>query len=164
SEGRNEHGGKGRRVLPGRPGPGGARPLGDRGPAAGGGAGGEDLGRDPGAGGGRGEKHQVGGPARGAGRERGPVTGGPGRRAGRGGVAVDRDVELRLGASASVANLGVRGEKYVELVPGPVGAQELPEGTTLKGDVPVPFDQITKLARDIEVDVKDITKNLNQAI
>ena len=77
---------------------------------------------------------------------------------------LDRDVELRQGASASIANLGLLGEKYVELVPGPVGAAELPEGTTLKGDVPVSFDQITKLARDIEVDVKDITKNLNSSL
>jgi phospholipid/cholesterol/gamma-HCH transport system substrate-binding protein len=77
---------------------------------------------------------------------------------------LDKDVELRQGASAAVANLGLLGEKYVELVPGPVGAAELPEGTTIKGDVPVSFDQITKLARDIEVDVKDITKNLNSSL
>ena len=77
---------------------------------------------------------------------------------------LDHEVELRRGASASIANLGLLGEKYVELVPGPVGAPELPEGTTLKGDIPVSFDQITKLARDIEVDVKDITKNLNQSL
>ncbi len=69
---------------------------------------------------------------------------------------LDRDVDLRQGATASVASLGLLGEKYVELVPGPVGAPELPEGTTLKGDLPVSFDQITRLARDIEVDVKDI--------
>src|SRR5512141_1137165 len=43
---------------------------------------------------------------------------------------LDRDVELRRGASASIANLGLLGERYVELVPGPVGAPELPEGTT----------------------------------
>ena len=73
-------------------------------------------------------------------------------------------MELRQGASASVASLGLLGEKYVELVPGPVGAAELPEGTTLKGDLPVSFDQITKLARDIEVDVKDITRNLSQSL
>jgi phospholipid/cholesterol/gamma-HCH transport system substrate-binding protein len=77
---------------------------------------------------------------------------------------LDREVELRRGASASIANLGLLGEKYVELVPGPVGAPELPEGTTLKGDIPVSFDQITKLARDIEVDVKDITRNLNRSL
>ncbi|HSP94553.1 MAG TPA: MlaD family protein [Thermoanaerobaculia bacterium] len=77
---------------------------------------------------------------------------------------LDKDVELRQGASAAIANLGLLGDKYVELVPGPVGAPELPEGTTIKGDVPVSFDQITKLARDIEVDVKDITKNLNSSL
>ena len=77
---------------------------------------------------------------------------------------LDRDVDLRQGASASIANLGLLGEKYVELVPGPSAAAELPEGTTLKGDLPVSFDQITKLARDIEVDIKDITKNLSQSL
>ena len=79
-------------------------------------------------------------------------------------MTLDRDVDLRQGATASVANLGLLGEKYVELVPGPVGSPELPEGTTLKGDLPVSFDQITKLARDIEIDVKDITRNLSQSL
>jgi phospholipid/cholesterol/gamma-HCH transport system substrate-binding protein len=74
------------------------------------------------------------------------------------------DVDLRLGASAAVANLGLLGEKYVELLPGPVGASQLPEGSTIKGEVPVTFDQITKLARDIEVDIKDISHNLNQSL
>ena len=74
------------------------------------------------------------------------------------------DVDLRLGASASVANLGLLGEKYVELVPGPVGGGTLPEGSTIRGEVPVTFDQITKLARDIEVDIKDISRNLNQSL
>jgi phospholipid/cholesterol/gamma-HCH transport system substrate-binding protein len=77
---------------------------------------------------------------------------------------LDRDVDLRQGASASIANLGLLGDKYVELVPGPVGSPTLPEGTTIKGDLPVSFDQITRLARDIEVDVKDITRNLSQSI
>src|SRR4029077_18296897 len=40
----------------------------------------------------------------------------------------------------------------------------LPEGSTIKGEVPVSFDQITKLARDIEVDIKDISHNLNQSL
>jgi phospholipid/cholesterol/gamma-HCH transport system substrate-binding protein len=77
---------------------------------------------------------------------------------------IDSDVDLRQGASAAVANLGLLGEKYVELVPGPVGAPALPEDTVLKGDVPVSFDQITRLARDIEVDIKGISQNLNQSL
>ena len=47
------------------------------------------------------------------------------------------DVELRQGASAAIANLGLLGEKYVELFPGPPAAPPLPEGSTLKGDMPV---------------------------
>jgi phospholipid/cholesterol/gamma-HCH transport system substrate-binding protein len=77
---------------------------------------------------------------------------------------IDPNVDLRQGASAAVANLGLLGEKYVELVPGPVGAPPLPEGSVLKGDVPVSFDQITRLARDIELDIKGISKNLNQSL
>src|SRR5713101_43673 len=79
-------------------------------------------------------------------------------------LTLDKEVDLRQGASAAVANLGLLGEKYVELIPGPVGSPTLPEGSTLKGDTPVSFDQITRLARDIEVDIKDITKNLSQSM
>ena len=74
------------------------------------------------------------------------------------------DVELRKGASATIQSLGMLGDKYVELVPGPVGAVPLPEGTTVQGEVPVNFDEITKLARDIEVDMRDITKNLKDSL
>ena len=56
------------------------------------------------------------------------------------------------------------GDKYIELVPGPVGAPPLADGTTLRGDAPVSFDQITKLARDIEVDVREITSNLKSSL
>jgi phospholipid/cholesterol/gamma-HCH transport system substrate-binding protein len=74
------------------------------------------------------------------------------------------DVALREGASATIQSLGMLGDKYVELVPGPVGAAALPEGTTIRGEVPVNFDQITKLARDIEVDIRDITTNLKDSL
>ena len=59
---------------------------------------------------------------------------------------------------------GMLGDKYIELVPGPVGAPPLAEGTTLQGDAPVSFDQITKLARDIEVDIREITSNLKSSL
>ena len=77
---------------------------------------------------------------------------------------LDRASTLRKGASASIAELGLLGDKYVELLPGPAGAPPLPAGSTLPGEVPIGFDEITKLARDIEVDIKDITKNLKQSL
>jgi phospholipid/cholesterol/gamma-HCH transport system substrate-binding protein len=79
-------------------------------------------------------------------------------------IDLDRDVDLRQGASASIASLGLLGEKYVELVPGPVGATRLPENAVITGDVPVTFDEITRLARDIERDIKEISSNLNQSL
>lgn len=79
-------------------------------------------------------------------------------------VALDGDVDLRQGASGAIASRGLLGEKYVELVPGPIGAPPLPEGTRILGDVPVTFDQITKLARDIGIELRDISQNLNKSL
>lgn len=79
-------------------------------------------------------------------------------------IDLDRDVELRQGASASIESLGLLGEKYVELVPGPFGAPPLPDNSVIVGGMPVSFDEITKLARDIEVDIKEITKSLKESI
>jgi phospholipid/cholesterol/gamma-HCH transport system substrate-binding protein len=79
-------------------------------------------------------------------------------------VELDKDVDLRQGASAAIANLGLLGEKYLELIPGPIGAPELPDNSVITGNQPVSFDQVTRLARDIELDVKDITTSLRSAL
>ena len=79
-------------------------------------------------------------------------------------VDLDPDVALRQGASASIESRGLLGEKYVELVPGPFGAAPLPDNAVIVGGVPVSFDEITKLARDIEVDIKSITTSLKESI
>jgi phospholipid/cholesterol/gamma-HCH transport system substrate-binding protein len=57
-------------------------------------------------------------------------------------IELDGDVDLRQGASGGIASRGLLGDKYVELVPGPIAGGPLPEGTRLQGDVPVTFDQI----------------------
>ena len=79
-------------------------------------------------------------------------------------VELEEDVALRQGASAEIASQGLLGEKYVELVPGPVAAAPLPDNSVIAGGVPVSFDQITKLARDIELDIKEITQNLKTSL
>jgi len=79
-------------------------------------------------------------------------------------VELDRVVALRQGASAEISSLGLLGEKYVELVPGPVGAPPLPDNSVIVGGVPISFDQITRLARDIEIDIKEITQNLKTSL
>jgi len=79
-------------------------------------------------------------------------------------IELNKDIALRDGATGTIQSLGMLGDKYIELVPGPVGAPPIAEGTTLKGEAPVNFDQITKLARDIEVDVREITSNLKSSL
>ena len=79
-------------------------------------------------------------------------------------IELNRDIALRKGASASIQSLGMLGDKYVELGPGPVGAPEISAGSTIQGDTPVSFDEITRLARDIEVDLRDITSNLKSSL
>jgi phospholipid/cholesterol/gamma-HCH transport system substrate-binding protein len=79
-------------------------------------------------------------------------------------IDLDPNVALRQGASASIESRGLLGEKYVELVPGPFGAGPLPDNAVIVGGVPVSFDEITKLALDIEVDIKSITNSLKESI
>ncbi|MBV9497220.1 MAG: MCE family protein [Acidobacteria bacterium] len=80
-------------------------------------------------------------------------------------LEVDDDVPLRSNAAARVANLGLLGEKYVELDPGteaaPVMAQK---EIVLKGSAPPSFDDVTNQVSDIATDVKAITASLRNVM
>jgi len=56
-------------------------------------------------------------------------------------LVLETPVELRKGAGASIANLGMLGDKYVQLEPGPPGAPPLPDGSVLPGTAPISFDE-----------------------
>jgi phospholipid/cholesterol/gamma-HCH transport system substrate-binding protein len=76
-------------------------------------------------------------------------------------MEVDDDVPLRSNAQAKVANLGLLGEKYIELEPGAPEAAVLPEGdVTLRGVQPASFDDITEQVSTIAEDVKAITASM----
>ncbi|MFN7987261.1 MAG: MlaD family protein [Thermoanaerobaculia bacterium] len=72
-------------------------------------------------------------------------------------LLLESDVELREGAWGQVKNLGLLGDKYVELFPGDPAKPRLAEGARLQGRVPVQFDELTRLARDIGKDVKELS-------
>ena len=80
-------------------------------------------------------------------------------------LEIDDDVPLHSDASAKVANLGLLGEKYVDIDPGspnaPVAKQE---AVTLQGTQPASFDQVTDQVSAIADDVKAITASLRQVI
>jgi len=79
-------------------------------------------------------------------------------------LLLESDVELREGSYGQVKNLGLLGDKYVDLFPGSPGGTRLPDGTRIPGSVPVEFDQLTKLAQDIGKDVKDLTGALSSSL
>jgi phospholipid/cholesterol/gamma-HCH transport system substrate-binding protein len=75
---------------------------------------------------------------------------------------IDPDVILHPGASAHVANLGLLGEKYIELDPGPANAPVIPQeqSVVLRGSQPASMDDITNQVASIANDVKAITTSL----
>lgn len=102
-----------------------------------------------------------------AGVRKGTVTDIQVRRDGRAEVTleVDDDVPLHQNAFARVANLGLLGEKYVELDPGTPSTPVLPPGPiTLRGTQPASFDDVTQQVSDIATDVKAITASLRQVM
>ncbi len=78
-------------------------------------------------------------------------------------MEVDDDVPLRANASARVANLGLLGEKYIELDPGTPGAPVIAttdEPVSLRGSQPASIDDVTSQVSAIAEDVKAITASL----
>ncbi|HMC21789.1 MAG TPA: MlaD family protein [Thermoanaerobaculia bacterium] len=77
-------------------------------------------------------------------------------------MEIDRDVQLHSGAFARVVNLGLLGEKYIEIVPGPVNAPVFPEeqAVVLRGNQPASIDDVTNQISAIATDVKAITESL----
>jgi phospholipid/cholesterol/gamma-HCH transport system substrate-binding protein len=80
-------------------------------------------------------------------------------------LEVDSDVNLHRNAAARVANLGLLGEKYIELDP---GSQDQPLVTEnqieLRGTQPPTIDDVTNQVSAIATDVKAITESLRNTM
>lgn len=79
-------------------------------------------------------------------------------------LALEPGVVLREGARAEVTSLGMLGDKYIEVYPGPLNAPPLSAGTVLDGTSPVAFDEVLRTAGDVGSDVKAITASLRQSL
>lgn len=79
-------------------------------------------------------------------------------------LRIDPNVKLRQGASARVRSLGMLGEQFVELEPGPLGNPPLPAGTILTGASPTGFDQVLDSANGVAADVKSVTENFRRTL
>jgi phospholipid/cholesterol/gamma-HCH transport system substrate-binding protein len=75
-------------------------------------------------------------------------------------LALDKQQKLTVGTTAAIANLGLLGEKYVELVPGPPDAPPLPPNAVLIGKTPVSFDDAIAKIDEIGGSIQKVTGQL----
>ncbi len=82
-------------------------------------------------------------------------------------LEIDKDVQLHGNATAKVANLGLLGEKYVELDSGTPNAPLIPveqQTVVLRGSQPASIDDVTNQISAIATDVKAITASLRNVM
>lgn len=76
-------------------------------------------------------------------------------------LRLEKPIKLTQGTTASIATAGLLGEKYVELVPGPADAPELPAGAVLQGTTPITFDQAMAKLNDVAAGIQNVTGSLS---
>src|SRR5260221_4618678 len=82
-------------------------------------------------------------------------------------LEIDKDVQLHSNANAKVANLGLLGEKYVELDPGTSANPLIPaeqKNVVLRGSQPASVDDVTNQISAIATHVKAITAPLRTVV
>ncbi len=75
-------------------------------------------------------------------------------------LVLDKPQPLTVGTKAKIATLGLLGEKYVELIPGPLNAPRLPPGTVLEGTTPPSLDDAMAKINDIGSAIQQVTGQL----
>jgi phospholipid/cholesterol/gamma-HCH transport system substrate-binding protein len=75
-------------------------------------------------------------------------------------LLLEQPVALTQGSAARIANLGLLGDKYVEIVPGPLSAAPLPPNAVLRGTSPVSFDDAMAKLDSIGSSIEKVTGSL----
>jgi phospholipid/cholesterol/gamma-HCH transport system substrate-binding protein len=75
-------------------------------------------------------------------------------------LRLEQPLQLTLGTKAAIATVGLLGEKYVELIPGPREAAPLPEGAVLEGTTPPSFDDAMAKLDDVVTSIQSVTGSL----
>jgi phospholipid/cholesterol/gamma-HCH transport system substrate-binding protein len=76
------------------------------------------------------------------------------------GLLLERDVTLTEGATASIQNLGLLGDKYVEIEPGPPDAPPLPQGAIIPGLASTSIDDVITSIGFVAESMRNITGQL----
>lgn len=77
------------------------------------------------------------------------------------GLSIEEPVGLTEGTYARIASLGLLGENYVEIVPGPEGAPPLPEGAVIPGESPITIDQAMEQLAQVGESIQEITGSIS---
>lgn len=75
------------------------------------------------------------------------------------GILLEQPLGLTEGTRARIANMGMLGDKYVEILPGPDGAPLLPEGALIPGTTPPTFDDAMQQLSEIGGSIQGITES-----
>jgi phospholipid/cholesterol/gamma-HCH transport system substrate-binding protein len=75
-------------------------------------------------------------------------------------LRLEPEVRLRDGAVATVASMGILGEKYVELTAGDLGSPEVVSGGYIDAGAPVSIDQMVVVMNNIASNAEQITSSL----
>src|SRR5688572_8930177 len=78
-------------------------------------------------------------------------------------LVLEKPMDLPQGTFARVANLGLLGEKYIEIVPGPVGGPPLPANAVLPGVTPPSIDEAIAKFNEIGDSIQEMTGSLSGA-
>lgn len=79
-------------------------------------------------------------------------------------LLVDGSLKIGKGAKAYVRNMGLLGDKYVELYPGDISMGFLEKGEILKGSSPVSYDDILSKLSDIGTNIRDLTSSFKKSL
>lgn len=75
-----------------------------------------------------------------------------------------KDVKIREGSKAAVSSMGIMGEKYVEIFPGPPEEPFLRENSYVEGIQPLSIDQLGQTFYSLGEDVKSVGKIIIDAL
>lgn len=75
------------------------------------------------------------------------------------GILLEEPLGLTEGTRARIANMGLLGDKYVELIPGPPGAPPLPDEAVIEGTTPPSFDDAMKQLSEIGGSIQRVTES-----
>ena len=80
--------------------------------------------------------------------------------------SISRNIRLREGTVASISSLGLMGEKYIEINPGPPGGNYIPtDGTGVIASVdPIQMETLLRVGEDIVKKLQEIITAVNEAV